>query len=229
MLRKWLFFGALSMLLGVATWQATRHFVGRERSHRAPLQLARHTQALPEPEKSGQEESEAIELIDLTVVPKQTTEPPFADFDVPAGLPAVSDPPAGPLVQTAEPDVAEFRPHAAEPQGGFVNVWKRVAGYLWSKPALESVECEQLPVMPRLEYSAHHQHEGCPYLGGCPYDGSQYRYTNKPAAGEEEQAAPKSVPENLIPKPGDKNKQPKVDTMEIRPGDLPWSWIRRQF
>jgi hypothetical protein len=229
MLRKWLFFAAVSMLMGAATWHATRHFVRHGRTHSAPLQIVHCSEKAPEPEKTGQEESEAIEVIDLTVLPKQTVEPPLAGFDVPAGLPAVSNSPAGPIVQTAEPDVADFRPHAAEPQSGFFNVWKRVAGYFWSQPA-STVECERLPVMPRPAYSENHPHEGCPYLGGCPYDGSQFRQAHKHVGvGEEEQAAPKPAPENLIPKPGEKHKQPKVDTMEIRPGDLPSSWIRRPF
>ncbi len=65
----------------------------------------------------------------------------------------------------------------------------------------------------------HREHPSCPYTSGCPYDGSHHVTRRMmPFADEEPSAAsPKSIdPENR-------------HTLEIRPGELPWSWLRRPF
>ncbi len=236
MLKRWLMYGAVAatvaVVSGTIVHNASRYFRGRVRHDRAPMQIVMHTEAAPQPAAphNGQEESEALELIDLSVLPKQTDEPPLAGFDVPRDLPRLVDPPCPPLVQTSEPEVADFKPFSADgpepqtkPKSGFLNFWRRMAERLWGAHD-GSEESEALPTMPRAAQSA-----DCPHQG-CPYDGSQYRKSNKPAlTGEEEQSRPMALPGNLIPKPNDKHKFPKVDTMEIRPGDIPWAWAVRPF
>jgi hypothetical protein len=222
----------VAVISGGIVHDVSRHWRRHIRVDRTPMQIARTAQQPTVIEKSGHEDSEAIELIDLTVLQKQTTEPPVVGFDVPAGLPPVVNATAVPLVQTSEPDVADFKPYSADgpepmaaPKSGFVSFWRRMAEKVWGNTFADgSEECEQLQSMPRQVQPAGHWYEVC------PYDGSQYRKSNKPAmTGEEEQAAPKTAPGNLIPKPSELHKQPKLDTMEIRPGDLPWSWARRPF
>lgn len=234
MLKRWLLYGAVAVTVAVISGgivhNVSRHWRRHIRVDRTPMQLTRQSQKPPVVDKSGQEESEPIELIDLTVLQKQTAEPPVAGYDVPAGLPPVVNEAAVPLVQTGEPDVADFKPYSAdgpEPaqKTGFVSFWKRMADRVWGKTVDGGMEeCEPLSSMPRQIQPAAHWHEGC------PYDGSQFRKSNKPfVSGEEEQTAPRIAPNNLIPKPAELHKQPKLDTMEIRPGDIPWSWARRPF
>lgn len=237
MLKRWLMYAAVAttvaIISGGVVHNVSRNWRRHVRVDRAPMQMARQIETPPAAvEQGGQEESEAIELIDLTVLQKQTAEPPVATFEAPSGLPPVVNTLATPLVQTTEPEVAEFKPFSAdgpeparESKSGFANFWAQMAQRVWGKrPGDGSEECESLPVMPRPDLK-----NACP-REGCPYDGSQYRKSNKPAVGgEEEQSIPRTKPDNLIPKPGDFHKQPKVDTMEIRPGDIPWAWVSRPF
>jgi hypothetical protein len=237
MLKRWLLYGAVAttvaVISGGVVHNVSRNWRRHVRTDRAPMQVARQAATPPAAaEQSGQEESESIDLIDLTVLQKQTAEPPMAGFEAPSGLPPVANAPATPLIQTSEPDVAEFRPFSADgpeaaptPKAEFVNFWKRMAERVWGKRLSDgSEECESLPVLPRPASASE-----CPRQG-CPYDGSQYRKSNKPAAtGEEEQSIPRTKPENLIPGPGEFHKHPKVDTMDIRPGDIPWAWVTRPF
>lgn len=243
MMKRWLIYAAVAMTVAIVSGgivrNVSRHFRRHVRIDRAPMQIAKRVIATPAPEANGQEESEAIELIDLSALQKGTPEPSGAGFLAPADLPPVADGRATPLVQTSEPVVADFKPYSADgpeptamPKASFVSFWTRVGERLWGGKIMSDAfeECEQLSIMPRSVGAAPGPQESCPCLGGCPYDGSQYRKANKPAAtGEEEQSIPRTLPNNLIPKPGDLHKQPKLDTMEIRPGDIPWSWVPRPF
>ena len=232
--RTWLICGAAAVAAGAIVWNQYRSV-----SHRTapPLQTIQLAAVDAPDEPSGQEESDAVDVIDLTRLPLETPEPPAARFEVPDDLPPVADGSAGPSAQTVEPNVADFKPLSVdEPArmlpGGLVAFLTRVAGYAWSRSVGDERRgWEQLPIVPRPAQAAYrHPQQSCPYLGGSPYDGAQYRSSVvAPAAtGEEGQTAPPIAPK-LAPKVDEKHKQPKVDTMEIRPGDVVPGSSRRPF
>jgi hypothetical protein len=186
----------------------------------------------------------------------QTSEPPLAPGmpnDLPNGgvsgsLPlSTEEPPLAPefvktrfakeaikTVPYVLPEVPQYRPYSADPEdcrkpGPLADACKKVAQFIWglTPKSTEKSPPEALLVMPR-PYDAHYHsaHPGCPYLGGSAGAGSQYipRVPDASTAGEELQDRPP-----VKPKAEDNRKKPKLDTMEIRPGDLPTGGLRKPF
>ena len=224
MFRRWVLCIAVVATLGavgVLGWNEYR--LHSRKSAPAPLQLPRPVLVVSTDVKTGEEVCD-LDVIDLTVlVQKDTPEPPLFVFEVPDGLPATLDFPTVPATATPA-DVTAFLPHSADgaeslpkpPAGKF---WKRLAGWFQGKPLDGEEPCEALPIMPRPATSSHYPHESCPYHGGCPYDGAHYRHAvMKPiGSGEETQSAPPTA------------RKPKLDTMEVRPGDIQSPWYIRPF
>lgn len=175
---------------------------------------------------------------------------------LPTPRPAMED--AAPAVApTVIP--ASFVPHAAETTEpmAVIPLWKRLASFLLGGSFLRSREPAAvsepskhfrpgyLPpdpdfplsrelAIPLLEAELRrmkemyppHTHSGCPYQGGCSYGAAGHR-TAKPDSAPWPASSP--APKIAPPAPADVHKLPKIDTMEVRPGDLPRAWHVRPF
>jgi hypothetical protein len=191
------------------------------------------TRSIPKPvalaKQSSDEESEPIEVIDLTPLPMQRAEPvPLPELP-PEFLEALAvkktHAEENPVVPT--PVVPEFLPLAADgdltPSTANASpTWAKIVRFVWGLPEKDSSPAGPAydPIMPTRS-SYHQDHPVCPYTGGCPYDGSQYRRSaiagdSKPG-GDEVQDTPT------------KKNAPKRKTMDIRPGELPMGWFWQPY
>src|SRR5262245_17187166 len=93
----------VSTFIGVSAvaWTEYRTWSLRSSQRVTPLQLSQYVELNVVTEPANTDESEPVDVIDLTVLQKQTEEPPFAEFLVPLGLPPLADGQAQPIDQTA--------------------------------------------------------------------------------------------------------------------------------
>jgi hypothetical protein len=243
-MKKWLVFGMAALASGALTWTTlwVTHrdepagqfalgwaFAGDRGAGR--LQRA-NPPAMPASNSDveidhlvGAEESELPEVIDLTLPARQaaeSAEPPLADL--PVQPPPATDGTALPPRPT--PIVPDFLPHSADgdesanvEKKGLQSFWQRVTAFVWGlSPDLNKTDA---PAVPFRMADYHRDHPSCPYTGGCPYGGSSY-HSGAKSPSEESPAVPsKRQPHKPMP--------PAVDTMEIRPGDLPMRWFKLPF
>jgi hypothetical protein len=190
---------------------------------------------------TGEEECDAT-IIDLTLLQQQTIEPPLADTIEPPiapdhgkATPTRCDFESMPYVL---PSVPQFRPFSADPddccaKGTMTETCRKVSGFLGSifskakSSNNDEFTPEELHVMPRpVETQPPSENSGSPHLGSHQFDTVRYHRSlpDSSRAGEEEQLNPP-----MNPKTDNTHKQPKIDTMEIRPGDLPFGGLRKAF
>lgn len=172
------------------------------------------------------EDSEPVEVIDLSQLPLQKAEP-AALPELPAEFlsalvvkPCAEEVPPGPT-----PVVPAFLPLAAdrdpvEPPLAAPAGWTEIVRFIWAlppSPAPSVVPDSYDPVRLVPAKSAYHRdHPECPYVGPRPEAGSHARSNGK-IGGDEAQDAPAA-------------KSPATRrTMDIRPGDLPAGWFWKPF
>jgi hypothetical protein len=190
MSRKWLWC-VVAVAAGAIVWNEYRLWTSREGEgfdreyYRSPA--LKHGAASEQPTgselaiqqaydpiaRAGEEESE-VTVIDLTWLQRQTIEPPAADTEEPATLPAVL-----PAVFRPQPNdlviPADFWQHSADgtdccaAQARMTGVWRMFLGWIWSDGGGEECEprnpmIEQLFVLPRPAEPYH-----CPETSVCPY------------------------------------------------------------
>jgi len=153
-----------------------------------------------------EDDCEAAAVIDLTCLLTQTAEPLPAQTEEPSELPMPaaksSKMPSHGVV------VTQFLPHSADGDEArpMKATWIRLASYLFGERASAVVVPEPLALMPRPYVEPYR----CPQATGCPYHGG---------ATHPNYHHPIDVPMKL----------PKLDTMDLRPGDLPTVWFIKPF
>ncbi len=205
---------------------------------------------------AGEEECDAT-IIDLTALQQQTVEPPLADTIEPPPaapgkfMPAACDRHTLPYVL---PNVPQFLPFSADPHdrgtaGAIAETGSKAGacfgGALSKKSAATDPTPEELHVMPRridfypeptpvelnvmprpADGKSWWKRSGTWTVDGFHFDVDRNHRTmpDSSNAGEEQQDKPPTTPKNL-----DVNKRTKLDTMEIRPGDVPLGGLRKPF
>lgn len=235
--RSWLY-GLGVIVAGVVGWQIWDSQQPIEKAIESRVAIGPLTIASP----PGNAEPESLTVIDVTkafvIIPPPdngTSEPPASIELLPSPRPATDE-----ITPARDSKVvpASFEEHSADPQKpmAYRGAPSRFITFMLgaARIAEQPSETENpywLPA-PQTDIECHWQlrfqvpqiHSGCPYQGGCPYDGSPYRAA-KAAPTEETHGT--SI--QKAPAPRESHKQPKVDTMEVRPGDLPRNWFVRPF
>lgn len=199
MVRSWMLGGAavaVVAMVGVLGWnerrlKACRHVpLPMQQECSEPIEffslgvLQAETPAIPP------EEPIEVDVIDLAVL-LQTTEPPMAGFEVPAGLPITVDMPSLMPSRIAPPtQVADYLPHSADGQvaaqtTALTMLWKRLTSFFFGR---QEAEVEALPVFPRPTTSTYQFHESC------PYDGGHYRHAVKRLVGSGDESTTSRKP-----------------------------------
>jgi len=157
------------------------------------------------PLPAGTDANDTVEVIDLTTLLK--SQPPVAednDQSILDGLPKAIDVPilAKKAPQRPVPQLPNFLEHSADREATqpadvippAANLWTRLRSLLWARRSIEHDFSQPMFPMslPSRLPSYHQEHPGCPYLGGCPYDGESYRRSARipPAIGGEEAEEP---------------------------------------
>jgi len=173
-----------------------------------------------------EEDSAPVEVIDLSQLPFQKTEPVLLPELPPEFLSALTVKPCAEEVPPGPtPVVPAFLPLAAdrdsvEPPIAAPAAWVQVVRLIWALPApqaplSEPDQYEPVPFMP-AKSAYHRDHPECPYVGPRPEAGS-HAHSNGKSGGDEAQDAP--VQKNPA----------KRSTTDIRPGELPTGWLWKPF
>jgi len=248
--RYWLY-GLGVLVAGVVGWQIWDSQQPIEKAIESRVAIGPLTIASP----PGDAEPESLTVIDLTkafvIIPPPengTSEPPASIEVLPSPRPAMDE-----ITPARDSKVvpASFEEHSAEPKKPMArrSAWSRFVTFMLGGsrfnvqpsihihgqrpeffspdfPLERELEALQADIERhrQLRFQVPQIHSGCPYQGGCPYDGSQYRAAK---AAPTEETHDTSI--QRAPAPRESHKQPKVDTMEVRPGDLPRNWFVRPF
>lgn len=209
MFRNWMI-GCAFIVAAVACWNEYR--LWNRRARQTPMQVVGHVPM------TGDEECVVSGTLELTCQQKQTCEPPITESEPVAEALTVMPRPLCDSSDCAQSTVAD--------------VWQAIGNLFDSTPLTgeETSEPKFMPspwqLMPRLLPQPYRcpQSSDCPYLGGSSHP-QHHTPVTKPTkpAGEEEQFIPLKPTFEL------KRKEPKLDTMEVRPGDLPSNWPLRPF
>jgi hypothetical protein len=257
MMRKYWAIGGVIVAAGLVSWNEYR--VWTTHNHPQPLPLlpsnSDSSASLPAvmeygvdikvdqqkgTDRSTGEEECDVTIIDLTKLQQQTSEPPLADtLEPPIASAKCTSKCDFRTVPYALPCVPQFLPFSADPNGSCA-----ASVTLTTKSAAIDTTPEELRVMPRLidfypepapvelnvaprpaNPKSWWERFGTWTVDGIPNDPSQYhRSLPDSSSGDEQQDKPPTAPKNI-----DAPKRTKLDTMEIRPGDLPQGTIRKPF